>query len=108
LLLGLTDTLVAGMVTLRPIDVLTSEMRRLYVRPPARGQGVGRGLVSMLIEEASKAGYAALRLETLEAMAEAQALYRSLGFAPIAPYRPPTNEHDRTLSMELVLHPLEA
>ncbi|GIV84689.1 MAG: hypothetical protein KatS3mg052_1696 [Candidatus Roseilinea sp.] len=103
LLLGLTETRVAGMVALQPVDALTGEVKRLYVRPTARRQGVGRGLVVALIEAARQAGYAMLRLETLEAMHEAQALYRSLGFREIERFRPPTGDDDRTIGMALAL-----
>jgi len=103
LLLALGDDVIAGMVALRPIDETTGEVKRLYVRPNVRGQGIGRSLVTTLVEQAHTAGYSALRLETLEVMRDAQALYRALGFTEIAPYRPPTSEHDRTISMELAL-----
>lgn len=98
--------MVAGTAALRPIDAAVGEVKRLFVRSDARGQGVGRALMQTLLAEARTAGYSALRLETLEAMREAQALYRDLGFKEIARYRPPANEHDRTISMELALHPL--
>jgi len=103
LLLGLTETQVAGMVALQPVDALIGEIKRLYVRPAARRQGVGRGLLVALIEAARQAGYAALRLETLEAMHGAHALYRSLGFQEVERFRPPTGDDDRTISMALWL-----
>ncbi len=106
LLLAFTDTLIAGSVALRDLDNGVCEVRRLFVRPQARGLGLGRALMTTVMAEARIAGYPAIRLETLETMCEAQALYRSLGFVEIAPYRPPTSEHDRTVSMELTLsHP---
>ncbi|MCS7056658.1 MAG: GNAT family N-acetyltransferase [Thermoflexales bacterium] len=103
LLLGLTETQVAGMAALQPVDALTGEIRRLYVRPAARRQGVGRGLVAALIEAARQAGYALLRLEMLEAMREAQALFRSLGFREIERFRAPVGDTDRTISLGLWL-----
>ncbi len=106
LLLALTDTLVAGSIGLRDLGSGVCEVRRLFVRSQARGHGVGRALMATLLTEARSVGYSAIRLETLESMREAQALYHSLGFVQIAPYRPPTSEHDRTVSMEVVLsHP---
>ncbi|MCS7056808.1 MAG: GNAT family N-acetyltransferase [Thermoflexales bacterium] len=103
LLLGMTETLIAGMVALQPVDALTGEVKRLYVRPAARRQGVGCGLVVALIEAARQAGYAVLRLDTLEAMREAQALYHSLGFREVERFRPPSDDADRTISMALRL-----
>jgi putative acetyltransferase len=63
------------------------EGRRLYLRPAARGKGLGRAMVRALVDEARAAGFRALRLETLPGkMSAAAALYRRLGFQEIAPY----------------------
>jgi ribosomal protein S18 acetylase RimI-like enzyme len=84
LLIAWSDGEAAGCVGLRKIQDGVCEMNRLFVRPAFRGTGAGRALASSLMEEARRAGYDRMRLETLPAvMAEAVFLYRSLGFEEV-------------------------
>ncbi|HWA58246.1 MAG TPA: GNAT family N-acetyltransferase [Gemmatimonadales bacterium] len=87
LLLARDGDAVTGCVAVRPIDERTAEMKRLYVRTGARKAGLGRALAEASIRFARDAGYAAIRLDTLPQMQQAQRLYQSLGFVPIPPYR---------------------
>jgi putative acetyltransferase len=93
----------AGCVALRPLDDGAAEVKRMYVDPAWRSQGVGRALLVALIAGARARGYRVLRLGTLHDMTPAQALYRSLGFVPIERYRP--DELIDTRFFELLLDP---
>jgi len=85
LLLAFHNSEPAGCIALRPLDALgphVCEMKRLYVRPAFRNSGLGRLLVTRLLDEACAAGYTLMKLDTdTDAkFASAIALYRALGF----------------------------
>jgi len=75
-----------GCIALRRIDATTGEVKRLYVRPEARGRRTGRQLVEQVIAATRAIGYRRLVLDTLPQMVEAQSLYRSFGFSEIPAY----------------------
>lgn len=90
LLLARVGGAVAGCCALRPLDASdypnAAEMKRLYVRPAFRGFGLGRQLSEAILDEARRAGYGCVLLDTLDEMEAARALYEDLGFEEIPPY----------------------
>ena len=87
LLLALDNNEPLGCVALRRFDADICEMKRLYVGSNAQRRGVGRALCLALLDLGRELGFDRMRLETGDLQAEAQELYRSLGFRDIAPYR---------------------
>jgi GNAT superfamily N-acetyltransferase len=86
LYLARVDGSPAGCVGLRKLDEKTSEMKRLYVRPPYRNKGVGSALVNRILEDAREIGYTYMNLDTLPMLTNAIRLYRKMGFTDIERY----------------------
>ena len=86
LLLTLEGTDAAGCVALRALDDGACEMKRLFIRPAYRGQGLGRLLAMHIINEATALGYNVMRLNTLDTLESAMRMYAGLGFQRRMPY----------------------
>jgi len=101
LLLAGTPGLAFGCIALRPLDSgsgcacgdalkadaeLVGEVKRLYVQPAHRGDGWGERLALAVIDQARAIGYRELKLDTLDWMTAARALYAGIGFRECAPY----------------------
>ena len=86
LLLARLEGRVVGCAALHPVEDGVAEVRRVYVAPSFRRQGIARRLLTALEQVASQRGYAVLRLETGTRQPEAIALYESLGFHRIPAY----------------------
>jgi GNAT superfamily N-acetyltransferase len=63
------------------------ELKRLWVRPQARGHHLGRQLTQAVLDRAAHAGRTAVYLDTVpQAMPAAHRLYLEMGFTPCKPY----------------------
>jgi GNAT superfamily N-acetyltransferase len=73
---------------LRPLSDGTAEIKRMYVVPEHRGEGISRELLSALEAEAAVLGWPLLRLVTGVRQPEAIGLYSSSGYARIENFGP--------------------
>ena len=102
ILLAIDDANPVGCGCIRPFDEPGScEMKRLYVKPSARGRGVGEILVRALVHEGVAMRYITMKLDTAPDLAAARALYTRLGFREIPRYG--SNVPDISICYELDL-----
>ena len=69
-------------------DDARAELKRMYVVPEERGQGLGRRVLVELEEHARALGYTGIVLETGDRQPESVGLYVSAGFERMPCYAP--------------------
>jgi GNAT superfamily N-acetyltransferase len=91
-LIAWSDDLPIGCVSLRRVGPRLAEVKRLWVHPHARGQGLGLRLMRAIEARARDLGYTQANLDSNTGLVAAVALYRSDGWTDIEPYTsPPAN-----------------
>jgi len=80
-----------GVVAVKPLPDTNErervcEMKRLFVRPAARGRGIGHDLARAIIDASREMGYDRMRLDTVASMHAARSVYQSLGFEERSAY----------------------
>ena len=98
------DGEVVGVGALRRLDSAHAEIKSMHTTAAARGRGVGRAVLTQLLQVARERGFERVSLETgtMAAFAPARALYASAGFAaclPFAGYRASPNSVCMTLGL---------
>ncbi|MCB1025092.1 MAG: GNAT family N-acetyltransferase, partial [Acidobacteria bacterium] len=69
-----------GTAGLYPFDENRIELRKMYIRPEARGKGLGKTTLKRMIDSARRLGYEQMILETADVLIEAIGLYEKFGF----------------------------
>jgi GNAT superfamily N-acetyltransferase len=87
ILLAELNGLPAGCAMTHALDPQTSEVKRVYVAPHARGQGIARKLITECMNYARSDGFTRMFLDTSVNLAPARALYARLGFKTRGPYQ---------------------
>lgn len=95
------DGIARGCIALRKLSDGKGEVKRLYVRPECRGNGIATALVERIIEDARDIGYKELYLDTLPELESAVKLYKSFGFEETGQYN--DSPVDKTIFMKLSL-----
>ena len=72
-----------GTFGLYQLSETTCEIRKMYLLPEARGKGLGKWMVNVLLEKAKELGYQKVELETASVLTEAIGLYKKVGFKEI-------------------------
>jgi putative acetyltransferase len=80
-----------------------AEVKRMYVRPSARGLGLADALMARIAETALAEGRTILRLETGNRALAAIGFYRRSGFAPCPPFAPYTQMPPHSIATSIFL-----
>lgn len=98
-LLAWSDAIPLGCVSLHALTPEVAEVKRLWITPAARGQGLARRLMAQIESHARTLSYKHLKLDTNAALTDAIALYRATGWADTAPYTgyPATHWFEKSL-----------
>lgn len=91
-----------GCVGVRKFEGVIGELKRMYLQDAYRGKGLGKALLSQALFLSQKLGFEKLRLDTVSSMKSAIALYQSMGFYEIAPYRYNPNEDTQYYEIDLL------
>jgi Acetyltransferases len=86
LVLAFIDNTACGIGCLKSINKEIGEVKRMYVDPAFRKNGVGRAILQSLVNAAKETGYKKVRLDSPRFMEAAHSLYRSFGFQDIPVY----------------------
>jgi GNAT superfamily N-acetyltransferase len=86
LLLAVDDGVPVGCGAMRVLEPGVAEIKRMYLRPEIRGQGIARALLQELLATARRFGCREARLDTGWFMTDAHRLYRAAGFEECEPY----------------------
>jgi len=74
------DGSVVASFALAGLDTTTAEIRKMYAHRSIRGMGIGKWMVSFLLDIARDSGYATVELETASSLQAAMHLYEHMGF----------------------------
>lgn len=102
LILAYQNETAIGCVGVRYLDKEVAELKRMFVLPEFRKLKIGHRLLEEALNSAKELGYNKIRLDTLQDMVAARALYQKNGFYEITSYR--HNPIARAIYMEKVLN----
>ncbi len=72
-----------GIAPLEGSDGDICELKKMYFMSDLRGQGFGKKIIELCLDEAKSLGYEKCYLETVERMTAANKLYQKYGFKPL-------------------------
>jgi len=85
-LIAWSDDMPIGCIAFCPLEHGIAEVKRLWVDPMARGQGLARRLILAIEARARDTGIVRVKLAIDSGRTNAIALYRAMGWAETAPY----------------------